>query len=155
MEPSAGVPNFEVRLTDKKGRGLFTRRPFERGQRILALEGRLLTTHELTDDLLALQVGEDLWLCSTGSYLDDFANHSCEPNAGFLDGQPVLYALRDITNGEEICWDYSTSICEAGWSLACRCGSRRCRGVIRPWRELGADVRDRLRPYALQYLRLK
>ena len=43
-----------------------------------------------------------------------FSNHSCEPNGGFLKGDPVLYALRDIAAGEEIGWDYSTSIAEPG-----------------------------------------
>jgi hypothetical protein len=107
----------------------------------------------LTDDMLALQVGPDLWLASDGTLTDDFANHSCDPNAGFLDGEPVLYALRDIEAGEEITWDYSTSISETGWSLDCRCQSARCRGVIRPWFELSPKDRERLHGTALRYLR--
>ncbi|HEV3445086.1 MAG TPA: hypothetical protein VG099_10610, partial [Gemmataceae bacterium] len=58
-----------------------------------------------------------------------------------------------IESGEEIAWDYSTSISEPGWSMACRCGCRRCRGVIRPWGELAAADRERLRDIALHYLR--
>jgi hypothetical protein len=123
------------------------------GRRILALGGRLLPTAALTDDLLALQVETDLWLCSDGSLLDDCINHSCEPNAGFLHGDPVLYALRDIAAGEEICWDYSTSISEAGWSLECCCGAAGCRGVARSWGELPAAHRERLRGVVLSYLR--
>jgi uncharacterized protein len=146
-------PEFEVRPAGPKGHGLFTRKPITRGTRILALGGHLLTTEALTVDLLAMQVGVDLWLCSDGSLLDDFANHSCDPNAGFLDGEPVLYALRAIAAGEEICWDYSTSISEPGWSLDCRCGARRCRGVVRPWGELSAADRARLKGLALRYLR--
>jgi SET domain-containing protein len=146
-------PKLEVRPAGSKGRGLFTRQPIARGERILALEGRLLPGAELTDDLLALQVGPDLWLCSNGSHLDDFVNHSCDPSAGFRDGELVLHALRDIEADEEITWDYSTSISEAGWSLECHCGSPRCRGVILPWGELPAAERDRLRDHALRYLR--
>jgi len=73
-----------------------------------------------------------------GTFLDDCLNHSCEPNTGFAGNDPVLYALRDIAAGEELAWDYSTSISEKGWSLACLCGPRAaaawcCRSIICPW----------------------
>jgi SET domain-containing protein len=145
-------PRLEVRDCGARGRGVFTLDPIRRGQRIIALEGMVLSTAELTDDLLALQIGDDLWLCSDGSHLDDFINHSCDPNAGFAEGELVLHALRDIAAGEEICWDYSTSISEPGWFLECLCGSARCRNVVRPWGELTDGERARLRPYALRYL---
>lgn len=144
---------LEVRSAGAKGRGVFALEPIASGTRILALGGRLLPTDALTDDLLALQVDTDLWLCSDGSLLDDLVNHSCDPNAGFRDGAAVLFALRDIAPGEEICWDYSTSISEAGWSLDCKCGATDCRGVVRPWPELLPAQRERLRPRALAYLR--
>lgn len=146
-------PRLEIRPAGSKGRGIFAIEPITRGRRICILEGRLLRTAELTDDLLALQVDSDLWLCSDGSHLDDMINHSCDANAGFVDGTPVLYALRDIAIDEEVCWDYSTSIAEAGWSLKCRCGSACCRGVVRPWGELTSGDRERLRGQVLRYLR--
>ena len=146
-------PDLEIRMTEHKGRGVFARAPIATGRRILIFQGRLLPSAALTDDLLAMQVGPDLWLCSDGSLLDDCVNHSCEPNSGFLDGEPVLSALRDIAAGEEIVWDYSTSIAEPGWTMACRCGSPSCRGVIRAWPELGEADRERLRSLALRHLR--
>jgi hypothetical protein len=144
---------LEVRMTQSKGRGVFAVRPIAKGQKILEFQGRVLKTAELTDDLLAMQVGPDEWLCSDGSLLDDCVNHSCEPNGGFVRGDPVLYALRDIDAGEEIGWDYSTSIGEIGWGLACRCDSPRCRQIVRSWGELSALERERLRGIALNYLR--
>ncbi|HEV3144359.1 MAG TPA: SET domain-containing protein [Gemmataceae bacterium] len=148
-------PKLEIRRAGAKGRGVFALEPIGKGQRVLALEGRILRSEDLTDDMLALQVGPDLWLCSLGSLLDDFVNHSCEPNTGFTTGETILYALRNIEAGEEVCWDYSTSISEAGWSLDCCCGSPSCREVVRPWGELTANERDRLRGIALRYLRTK
>lgn len=150
---SLGEPELEVRAAGPKGRGVFAWEPISAGRRILTAGGRLLATAALTDDLLAMQVGAELWLCSDGSLLDDLVNHSCDANAGFSDGEPVFYALRDIAADEEICWDYSTSISIPGWTLECRCGSARCRGTVRSWSELTADERDRLRPQALHYLR--
>jgi SET domain-containing protein len=146
-------PSLEIRPAGPKGRGVFAVEQIVAGQRVLALGGRPMPSAALTDDLLALQIGPDLWLCSDGSLLDDMVNHSCDPNAGFSDGEPVLYALRDIAAGEEICWDYSTSISEPGWFLECRCGSARCRRIVRPWGELMEADRERLRRYALRYLR--
>jgi SET domain-containing protein len=146
-------PKLEVRPAGPKGRGVFAAERIVRGSLIMRLSGYLLPTAALTDDLMALQVGKDLWLCSDGSLLDDLVNHSCDPNTGFSDGKPVLYALRDIESGEEIGWDYSTSISESGWHLECRCGSAGCRGIVRPWGELTDEDRDRLRAYALHYLR--
>ena len=87
-------PQLEVRPAGPKGRGVFALEPIVTRPRILALGGHLLPTAALTDDLLALQVEADLWLCSDGSLLDDLVNHSCEANAGFLNGDTVLYALR-------------------------------------------------------------
>jgi SET domain-containing protein len=144
---------LEKRSTEHKGLGVFTVERIAAGSKVLELGKRLLPTEALTDDLLALQVGDDLWLCSDGSLLDDRINHSCEPNLGFLTGDLVLYALRDIEQDEELCWDYSTSLSWPGWSLDCRCGSAWCRGVVRPWGELELADRERLRGCALHYLR--
>ncbi len=145
-------PKLEVHLTERKGRGVFAREPIAAGRRVLIFQGRLLNTSDLTDDLLAMQVDTDLWLCSDGSLLDDCVNHSCDPNTGFLDGDAVLYALRDIAAGEEIVWDYSTSIGWLGWTLECLCGSINCRGTVRAWGELTVEDRERLRHVALRYL---
>lgn len=147
------LPILEVRDAGTKGKGVFALEPIATGTVITPLGGIVLHSHELTDDMLALQLGPDLWLCSDGSLLDDMMNHSCEPNAGFLDGSPVLGALRDISVDEEIVWDYSTSLSERGWSLECCCGAISCRKIVRSWPELEPHERDRLRPIALQYLR--
>ena len=146
-------PRLEVRTTPDKGRGLFAVVAIVAGERVVEMRGWLARSEELQDDWLAMQVGHDVWLCSSGDLLDDCGNHSCEPNVGFTTGQPILFALRDILPGEEICWDYSTSISEAGWSLECRCGAVSCRGLIRPWSELKAIDRERLKGHVLAYLR--
>lgn len=145
--------NVEVRPAGTKGRGLFAAEPIAAGQRILALMGTVMTTDLLDEELFAMQIGPDSWLCSDGSSLDDFINHSCDANAGFSKGSLELYALRDIAAGEEIGWDYSTSISESGWQLECYCGSVVCRGIVRPWPELSDAQRGKLRSHALKYLR--
>jgi len=146
-------PHLEIRAAGEKGRGVFAAHPIARGDRIAEILGWLAKSDELHEDWFALQVGPDLWLCSDGDSLDDCINHACDPNVGFVSGAPVLFALRDIVVGEEIAWDYSTSLAEPGWTLDCCCGSANCRKIVRSWHELAASERDRLRPIALAYLR--
>jgi uncharacterized protein len=146
-------PMLEVRQTPNMGRGVFALVPIARGTCIAVCSGWLAASDALDDDWHAMQVGPDLWLCSAGENLDDCINHACDPNAGFITGEPALFALRDIAAGEQIAWDYSTSIAETGWTLACLCGSANCRRVIHSWWELAEHERARLRPIALAYLR--
>jgi SET domain-containing protein len=146
-------PGLEVRITADKGRAVFATRPIAAGETIAAIQGWRARTIELLENWFAMQVGPDIWLCSDGAGLDDCINHSCDPNGGFVSGEPILVALRDIAAGAEIGWDYSTSISESGWSLECRCGAANCRGMIRPWGELTAAERERLQKVALAYLR--
>lgn len=153
MSPRTSKPGLEIRHTAQTGRGVFATQRIHMGQPIVSLCGTRYSSADLPPELFATQIGPDLWLASDGSSIDDLINHSCEPNAGFLTGETILFALRDIEPGEEITWDYSTSIDEPGWRLKCLCRSSRCRQVVLPWRELSDAERDRLRPIALQYLR--
>jgi len=63
-----------------------------------------------------------------------FINHSCEPSAGtrkiHVGGEYkiVIYALRDIRKGEEVCYDYKFPIEEE--KIPCHCGAKRCRGTM-------------------------
>ena len=144
---------LEIRMTPNMGRGVFATQPIARGTCLVVCQGWFAKGDALDDSWHAMQVASDLWLCSAGENLDDCINHSCEPNAGFVTGEPTLFALRDIAPGEQIAWDYSTSISEMGWTLACLCGTPSCRKIIRSWHELRAEVRTRLQGIALLYLR--
>ena len=61
--------------------------------------------------------------------LDDLVNHSCAPNlglfpmvgAGGVDGDLFLVARREIAAGEELSFDYSTSMVDEPWAMDCAC----------------------------------
>jgi hypothetical protein len=144
---------LEIRMTADMGRGVFATQPIARGTCLVVCKGWLAKSAAVDADCHAMQIGPDDWLCSAGDNLDDCINHSCDPNAGFLTGEPALFALRDIGVGAQIGWDYSTSIAEAGWSLECLCGAPKCRKIIRSWIELTDEDRARLDGIALMYLR--
>jgi uncharacterized protein len=76
---------------------------------------------------LAYQCGELEFVVPTGS--DGYMNHSCNPNAWWLDDHN-MFAARDIQAGEEVTYDYATSEILLDFSMECHCGSNLCRGVI-------------------------
>ncbi len=59
-----------------------------------------------------------------------FTNHSCAPNARLMirDGRVEFYALKPITEGEEITVNYGETHHEG--RLACRCGAPGCAGRL-------------------------
>jgi len=147
---------LEIRSTEDRGSGVFATQSIPAGTSLLSLTGAIAHhVDELPPDSRAVQIGPDSWLYSFGSELDDFMNHSCDPNAGFVRGDLVLYSLRPIEADEEVTWDYSTSISLSGWSMECLCPSPKCRKIIRPWPELSVPDRARLTKIAMNYLRVQ
>lgn len=126
------------------GKGIHARRTFRAGERILELTGRRL----LHDQVLALgeaqayalQVGPLLYIDTEAP--GRYTNHSCNPNAGVL-ADHVLVALRTIATGEEIRFDYSTTMSEDHWTMECRCGEPGCRGTIRDFHLLAPPLQER------------
>jgi hypothetical protein len=91
-----------------------------------------------------IQVGPDAFKLPTGT-LDDFTNHSCDPNTGvrLTARGTVVVALRDIAAHEELTYDYSTYLDNPYESMVCRCGAPNCRGVIGSFATLPAELRER------------
>ncbi len=141
-----------VKASAQHGRGVFAACDIAPGTVLIVFKGPLLRRAEVEPGSYHLQIGEDLYLGASGE-ADDYVNHSCEPNAGFREGLS-LCALRAIRAGEEITWDYSCAIDEEDFAgFACACGAPACRGVVRSFRHLDRVTRERLRIWALPYLR--
>ncbi|MCY1009882.1 SET domain-containing protein-lysine N-methyltransferase [Nannocystis pusilla] len=155
VSPGRSRQLLEVRGSEVHGRGVYARSDIAPGEPVLTFGGMLVAAATVAEDLYAMQVGPALWLVSRpGSEdIEDFMNHGCEPNLGFVDGSVTLHALRPIRAGEEVLWDYSTSMCEPGWSVPCACGAPGCRGRIASFCDLSPGAQARLRPHALAYLR--
>ena len=113
------------------GRGVFTEEPIPAATWIIRFTGPFLRYAQTSASTYALQIGPDLYIGASGEP-DDFINHSCEPNSGLrIDGTTVdLYAIRDIAAGEEILFDYSTTLDEDDFTMSCQCGAPSCREII-------------------------
>lgn len=61
----------------------------------------------------------------------EYINHSCNPTAWWL-GDDTLVARRNIKEGEEITYDYSTNDVNPRTlrSMRCNCGSKCCRKIV-------------------------
>jgi SET domain-containing protein len=156
------APATEVRSSPIHGRGLFARRAIARGEIVAVKGGHVLTRArwaelepalgpaeiQLTEDLVIAPVRADH---RDGSML--FTNHSCDPNLA-IQGQIVLVAMRDIVAGEELTIDWATTD-DGDYSLACRCGSPRCRGTVTGKDWMDPELQARYRGWFCWFLQRK
>ena len=119
------------------GKAVFAARDFAEGERLVRFSGRRVTAArtgrlEGAGDRF-VQIGPDEYMGPSGR-VDDLVNHSCSPNAGLrFEGDGVhLIAIRPIARGEEVSWDYATTLSDPEWKLPCDCRSGECRGTILP-----------------------
>ncbi len=137
------------------GKGVYTRDFIQQGRLVIHCRGIERHKDEIVEGMRAMQIGPETYLAEDPDHpgLDDFINHSCNPNVGFLDGSLRFFALKDIQPGEELFWDYSTTMNEEGWEIPCGCGAPNCRGKIQSFCDLASEHKDRLRGIVLGYLR--
>jgi len=94
----------------------------------------------MEDEANAFQVGEDSYIDTVAPGV--FVNHSCHPNC-YVDSGMWLVAAQRIEAGEELFFDYSTTMLERHWEMKnCQCGSVLCRGTIRDFDMLPVEVQD-------------
>lgn len=137
------------------GKAVFAGVPFASGERVVEFKGPRVHKGMLPDTISGqadrfVQIDADHYMGPSGG-VDDLINHSCDPNAGlrFCEHGIFLHAIRDIAPGDEITWDYSTTLYESRWQMECHCRSISCRGVIGDFAELADDLRERYRALGL------
>lgn len=159
MKPSVNQPihllndktNLSSNLSDRFyiaqcnfGRGLFAKKAIKKGEEIFKFTGKTISfkqTLEREDNFGdPLQIDKDLYL-----NLEEpvrFINHSCNPNTGIKDNV-ILIAFDYIQKGEEIYFDYSTTMDEDHWVMQCKCGNTNCRNTIRDFKYLPAQIKQK------------
>lgn len=141
------APCFRVEAC-RHGLGVFAQRDIAPGETILRFDGprigvdAMLAKGERRGDVLQIARDQYLDIAAPGRLV----NHSCAPNAGVV-GDRSLVALRAIAPGEEITYDYSTTMGDGDWTLRCACGAESCRGEVVDFKGLLPALRER-------YLRL-
>ena len=134
---------FHIR-TCEVGLGVFASRDLMPGETILAPEGPIIdfaeTKRRGPRECMAIQIGFDRYIDTQAPGV--FVNHSCEPNAGIRQNQNLV-ALREIRQGQEIRYDYSTTMEEDSFAMQCRCGAPTCREWVRDFSTLPRALRER------------
>ena len=114
---------------DGKELGVYTLRPYIRGELIAVVSGEIVYEHRLH----TLQLTPDTHL-----YDPDFTGcllHSCDPNAIIDPAKREVTALKDIEIGEAITVDYAHTEDRLVKQFACMCGSPNCRRWIKGRKE--------------------
>lgn len=127
----------------KFGQGLYAKKNIKMGENILKFTGAIIDFNKAV--LKAPGYEGDPLQISKSIYVNlqppgRFVNHSCEPNAG-IKNDIELVALRNIKVGEEIYFDYSTTMDEDYWVMQCGCGSTNCRKVIKDFKYLPSHIK--------------
>lgn len=146
---------LEIKKVKNKGQGIFTKKSFAKGELVHVLTGDRLTSKQMDVRVeQGLETCDDPFQISRRMYLDldelsRCFNHSCDPNCGVRQ-ENKLFALRDIAPGEELTFDYSTTVprYKSWWKMKCRCGSTNCRKVISSYNTIPKAQLEK-------YLRLK
>ncbi|MFY2822960.1 SET domain-containing protein [Ruegeria sp. MALMAid1280] len=137
--PPENAQSLSVGNSDIDRRGSFATSDIPEGQFIRRMSGEVLNFEEVNRRILSdqlspddpLQIDNDLYIDLDAQSLA--INHSCSPNTG-IRGQNELIAIRDIRAGEEVTFDYSTTVSSdvaaEDWSMACQCQSENCRQTI-------------------------
>ena len=144
-----GLYRFMKRLVlrnCKHGKGVFTTTPINTGNEVLQFGGSVVNAKELPNPYLPendyyLQIGKEIFLGPSGG-IDDYVNHSCCPNTGVLfdSGIIKLVAITSIPAGNEITFDYSTTMDNSLWEMNCSCESRHCRHKIKNFVDLEDEI---------------
>lgn len=117
------------------GCGTFARKTITKGEVVFVKGGHILTR----DQMYSLNKIDSYWPIDDNYVLaaknkEEFPlvklyiNHSCSPNCG-IRGDIIGVAMRDISVGEEITFDYAF-LDNEGNRFKCTCGSPNCRHII-------------------------
>jgi len=142
-----------VGKTSGTGEGLFTKVNFKKGDHIFTWEGTLKKgRYPYYVGSRWLQIEKYQWIAPLRSNLGWYINHSCNPNSGIRNSVNIV-AMKNIGEGEEVTFDYSTSESENGWYLTCHCKNKNCRRIVRSYTYLSAELKLKYRDFISEYLK--
>lgn len=137
-------PSLTLEKSPIHGTGVFTKEPIERYSIVFIWGGVIIRGNGLKANEAVrhttVAIAPETWLSAQdeGSLsLDDYVNHSCNPNIGLI-SENVLVAINTIEIDEELTADYCTWLDDDSYVMkrTCNCGGSNCRSTIRgsDWR---------------------
>ncbi len=149
------MKHFYVCASKIEGLGINAGEHIEKGAIITKFKGPLkFKINKNKRDALShpdwVGVKKDYWMDPEKP--QKFFNHSCEPNAS-IHKKIEIVALRNIKEGEEITFDYSIIEGDPRWEMACNCGQKNCRKIIRSVHFIPKNQFEKYLPYVPTYFR--
>lgn len=116
---NSGKQRFEVHDSAIHGVGLFAAMAFKRGQTIAYIKGNRFKFSKKNPPISLSEpnwigIGAYEWIDSRNGF--QYINHSCDPNVS-IRGKVTVVAIKDISPGEELTLDYSTTETDPGWYM--------------------------------------
>jgi len=143
--------NVYVKESPLQGRGVFAAKDFKKNNLVLEIDD----THVVEDEnkLTPEQHAFDLDYLENKIVLmqepEKYINHSCDPNTYVKTKNNIrqILAMRDISKGDEITYDYSINGDNEG-TFECRCGSKNCRKIYQGnFFKLPIEIQKQYLPY--------
>jgi SET domain-containing protein len=144
----ADARRIQVRRSGVHGKGMFALQPIAAGETLIEYTGQVISwpealrrhPHDPQDPNHTFYFHVDdkhVIDAKVGGNASRWINHACDPNceSDERDGRIFIQALRDLSPGEELFYDYGLVIDERYTpklkkEYACRCGSDNCRGTM-------------------------
>ncbi|MCZ2496877.1 SET domain-containing protein-lysine N-methyltransferase [Xylophilus sp. Kf1] len=146
--PAAGGRRIQTRRSGVHGKGVFAVQDLAEGETLIEYVGEVVSWQEAQDrhphdpedpnHTFYFHVDDDRVIdANHGGNSSRWINHSCDPNciADEVDGRIFIKALRPISAGEELSYDYGLIIEERYTpklkaEYPCWCGAAHCRGTL-------------------------
>ncbi len=157
-------PKVEKKHFGDKGYGLVARELIKKDE-IVSISGGLILTEEQHEKIVESKgFGDYSYYIENGFLIcplnpedpsDDWRmNHCCEPNCG-VRGQIVFVALKDISIGEELTFDYAMTETNPDYSVNLHCNKSTCRKKFtgNDWKN--PDIQKKYEGYMSLYIQSK
>ena len=163
MPLSYRSPKTEVRESKIHGRGLFATADIAKDEIVAVKGGHIVDRKTLREQItprlgpVEIQIDDDLFIAPVTQEEREssmlYSNHSCDANIG-MRGEITFVAMRDIRAGEELTHDWATTD-DDDYSIACKCGSPKCREILsgKDWQR--PELQQRYAGYFSAYLARK
>ena len=153
-----------VKITEtpcKKGLGIYASKDFAKGELVVS-SNPIKTTSTRCSHSVQIDWNDRHILMDIPAVL---INHSCEANVGIRsnsnkvrddDGDEGAYdflAINPIKKGDELTWDYEATEWEISTPFRCTCGSAKCRGMLRGFKDSGEIIRKQYGEHYADYLK--
>ena len=129
---------LETRNSEIHGTGVFTKDKILKGEVVIIWGGEVVSIDDFKNGIglkhTNVGISDTQYLVTANDdmmSIDDFMNHSCNPNL-WLDDEVTLSALRNIEPNEELTFDYAIEIISEDYLMKnlCYCKAKNCRKRI-------------------------